>query len=357
MPRPTKRAKAATQNRAAQVIPQNNKGIITLPSELLTEIASYFLTILSVDIIENPTTLPVEYRERSDILRALSQTCKDLRSALQPLAWERLEACTHTETRGQFFKEVGTALERKCTGILKCKHLLPHVRFVLRCYRWSCNIHLAVTDIRPDSIVTVSLTRYQTGTILPAFAECLAALPNLHTIQVVHAHSQMTTPLKNAFKGKSFPSVRTVIIPSCAHEILRCCPAVEDLTCNEGDGSTLIGALVAAKCNNLRTLRGIPMNSAKAKREQPYIQMLFILVNCRTGLVKIAPNLNSIYTNAYEVRQSPLSSSHHSLHTANSSWYEKSQSLSSCRPYRCSCLLSCVRMVKRKTSKQRSRIA
>jgi len=193
-------------------------------------------------------------------LRALSQTCKDLRSVCLPPAWERLEACTHAKTSGQFFKEVGTALERKSDGLLKCKHLLPHVR-----------------------IVNVSLTRYQTGTILPAFAECLAALPNLNTIQVVHAHSQMTTPIRNAFRGKSFPTVRTVIMPSCAHEILRCCPAVEDLTCNENDGSKLVGALVAAKCNNLRTLRGISPSTAQAKR-----------------LVKTAPNLNSIYIHAHE---------------------------------------------------------
>jgi len=97
---------------------------------------------------------------------------------------------------------------------------------------------------------------------------CLAALPNLHTIQVVHAHSQMTTAIKNAFEGHKFPSVRTVIMPSCAHEILRCCPGVEDLTCNEDDGSKLIGALTAAKYTNLKMLRGISPNKALAKR--PY---------------------------------------------------------------------------------------
>jgi len=116
------------------------------------------------------------------------------------------------------------------------------------------------------------------GTILPAFAECLAMLPNFHTIQVVHVHSQMTIPLKNTFKGKSFPSICTVIVPSCVHEILQCCLAVEDLTSNEGDGSTLIGALVAAKCNNLRTLQGILMNLAKAKTSKCYSFLLTIIL-------------------------------------------------------------------------------
>jgi hypothetical protein len=117
-------------------------------------------------------------------------------------------------------------------------------------------------------IVTVSLTRYKASTILPAFANCLAVLPNLHTIQVVHANTQMTTAIKTAFKGHTFLSVRTVVVPSCAHEILRRCPGVEDLTCNKDidDESKLIGALASAKCGNLKTLRGISPNKAQAKR-------------------------------------------------------------------------------------------
>jgi hypothetical protein len=83
-----------------------------------------------MDIFDNPTNLPVEYRERFATLRALSQTCKHLRSVCLPLAWERFEACTHAQSAGQFFREVGTALERKSKGLLKCKHLLPHVRCV-----------------------------------------------------------------------------------------------------------------------------------------------------------------------------------------------------------------------------------
>jgi len=191
-----------------------------------------------------------------------------------PLAWERLEACTTTSAPLQFYREVGTALERKCSGLLKSKHLLPFVR-----------------------IVTVSLTRYQSATILPAFANCLAALPNLHTIQIVHAHSQMTTAIKNAFQGRKFPTVRTIILPSCAHEILRCCPRVEDLTCNEGNGSTLVGAMVAAKCGDLRRLRGISPNKAQAKRISkiaPNLQLIEV-TGAHYGLLRAArvPRLSS----------------------------------------------------------------
>ncbi|KIM73044.1 hypothetical protein PILCRDRAFT_829424 [Piloderma croceum F 1598] len=256
MPRPSKRAKGSDQtaqpSSSAQVIYQT---ITDLPSELLLEIVSHFPTILIDEIIANPRILPVAYRERFASLRALSQTCKELREVCLPLAWERLEACTTAGDRqDMFFKEVGNNLERKCNGLMQNKHLLPYVR-----------------------TVTVSLTRYKTSTILPAFANCLAVFPNLHTIQVVHAHSQMTTAIKTAFEGHTFPSVRTIIVPSCAHEILRRCPGVEDLTCNEDDGSKLIGALAWAKCGNLKTLRGISPNKAQAKR-----------------LGRIAPNLRLI---------------------------------------------------------------
>jgi hypothetical protein len=101
-----------------------------LSTELLLQIASYFPPISSAVILDNPTTLPVTYRERFSVLQALSQTCQYLRSACLAPAWERFEACTHARSSGQFFKEVGNALERKSKGLLKCKHLLPHVRCV-----------------------------------------------------------------------------------------------------------------------------------------------------------------------------------------------------------------------------------
>lgn len=101
---------------------------------------------------------------------------------------------------------------------------------------------------------------------MPVFARCLLALPNLHTIQVVHAHSAMTTAIKVAFVGVVLRGVRNVILPSCAHEILRCCPKVEDVTCNEDDGSKLVGALAATKCTELRTIRGINLTDTLSKR-------------------------------------------------------------------------------------------
>jgi len=53
--------------------------------------------------------------------------------------------------------------------------------------------------------MTVSLTRYQFTKILPAFVNALEMLPNLHTLRICHAHSQMSTYLKSAFEGHVFP--------------------------------------------------------------------------------------------------------------------------------------------------------
>src|ERR1700691_1381470 len=143
MPPPAKRAKSSKQTDVAAAAPSSSAQtqssshrttkniIITLPSELLLEIVSYFPNISIIDILDNPPTLSVEYRERFASLRALSQTCKELRSVYLPLAWERLEACTTTSAPLQFYREVGTALERKCSGLIKSKLLLPFVRCVV----------------------------------------------------------------------------------------------------------------------------------------------------------------------------------------------------------------------------------
>lgn len=151
------------------------------------------------------------------------------------------------------------------------------------------------------SIVTVSMAKYQTDKILPMFAKCLAALPNLHTIQITYANSAMSTPIKNAFEGISLPTVRTMIVPPGAHEILRRCPGVEDLTANEYEGSgdfvdggRVAGALVAAKCK-LKTMRRINPNKAMVKRV--YCQAAsscYVSLTEISGIAKVAPDLKLI---------------------------------------------------------------
>lgn len=133
-PRQSKRAKAPMRELPAEQIEivyelHRKKGILAFPSELLLEIVSHFTEISIEEICKNPRTLPVHYRERFGALRTLSQTCKELRTICLPLAWERLEACTNSGPDASFFKVAGELLERKCNGLLKSKHLLPHVRY------------------------------------------------------------------------------------------------------------------------------------------------------------------------------------------------------------------------------------
>ena len=91
--------------------------------------------------------------------------------------------------------------------------------------------------------MTVSLTRYQFIKILPAFVNALEMLPNLHTLRICHVHSQMSTHLKGAFEGHVFPQIKTLALPSAAHNILRSCPNVKDVINVEENGSKLASAI------------------------------------------------------------------------------------------------------------------
>jgi len=94
--------------------------------------------------------------------------------------------------------------------------------------------------------MTVSLSRYQFTKILPAFVNALDMLPNLHTLRICHTHSEMSTILKSNFEDHVFPQIKTIVLPSCAHNILRSCPNVKDVTNIEGDGTGLAGAICKA---------------------------------------------------------------------------------------------------------------
>lgn len=57
-----------------------------------------------------------------------------------------------------------------------------------------------------------------------------------------------------------------MILPSEAHEILRCCPGVENVTCTKASGSQIANALCAVKAKNLVSLHSVPLTDATAKR-------------------------------------------------------------------------------------------
>ncbi|KAF9228960.1 hypothetical protein BS17DRAFT_805642 [Gyrodon lividus] len=123
---------------------------------------------------------------------------------------------------------------------------------------------------RNPQTVTVVLARYQATDIMPAFAQRLASLPNVAVIEsiyfryscdwravqlssstIVHAHSHMTTSIKNAFQGKRFPS---------------------EVICNEDDGSTLVGAIVKGGCKKVQVLKGVSASLKSNFRDVPLVE-------------------------------------------------------------------------------------
>ena len=116
-----------------------SKGLLCLPNELIAEILSDFPNITALTRIgqysDTPgvyppvegaenfqdigPVLPSKYHERPRVLRALSQACVSYRKVFGPMAWEKLDACVRTRgSRLTFYKDVGTAMERKCQGLL-----------------------------------------------------------------------------------------------------------------------------------------------------------------------------------------------------------------------------------------------
>jgi len=80
------------------------------------------------------------------------------------------------------------------------------------------------------------------------FARCLPALPNLHTIEITSMDSAYSRFLRAGLKSTTLPQIRTIILPSTAHYILRYCPNIEDLTCSpDGPGREFFESLAMGK--------------------------------------------------------------------------------------------------------------
>jgi len=261
-------------------IPSFHPQVLELPVELWLEIISYFpaVPIPTLRIARNPV-LPPSTLERGDVLRALSQTCRTLRKIFFQQAWERLEVCAIRTERssgqnhirdycveglnygrdqipGSWYLDVSRTVQTKCEGL--SRH--PEYAALIR-------------------VVNVVLTRCSAKTVLPAFARCLDILPSLDTLQILRAHTQMTTHLKKHFEGRSFPSIQTVILPTHAHEIMRCCKQAKTVVCNYGDGSQLVTAIgIGGK--KVERLEGFTPDEHLMKR-----------------IVKAAPNLRTIKFN------------------------------------------------------------
>jgi hypothetical protein len=93
------------------------RGLLSLPVELTTEILDYFPTMgpyTEVYSYYDDPILPEFYLVRVDILRALSQVCIDYRRLFLPLLWESLNPCLRKRkdsSSNAFYEDVGDALQ------------------------------------------------------------------------------------------------------------------------------------------------------------------------------------------------------------------------------------------------------
>jgi hypothetical protein len=107
----------------------------------------------------------------------------------------------------------------------------------------------------------------------------------------------MTTHLKKSFEGRSFPSIQTVILPTHAHEVMRCCKEARTIICNYGDGSQLVTA-IAKGSKKVERLEGFMPDENMMKRwSSSKIGPLSHLTYLIAGIVKAAPNLRIIKFN------------------------------------------------------------
>ena len=96
---------------------------------------------------------------------------------------------------------------------------------------------------------------HSSGRLEGSFVKCLAALPNLHTLEIgctpkVPDFGSFATAL-----GGRALQVRTLVLPPTAHLLLRYCPHVEDLTCRDAaPNETFAESLVAGGLNCITKL-------------------------------------------------------------------------------------------------------
>jgi hypothetical protein len=104
------------------------RGLLSLPVELSTEILDYFPVIGPYNAVNESRLLPQIYALRIDMLRALSQVCIDYRRVFLPLLWESLNICFMREDNlDTFYKYLGEALLRKCDGLLANPNLASYI--------------------------------------------------------------------------------------------------------------------------------------------------------------------------------------------------------------------------------------
>lgn len=87
----------------------NTHGLPALPTELLMIVANS-LPSVPVPCPAHHRPLSGTYTERLEMQRALSQTCRSLRSVFLPYTWQKIEVCALNDRRTRWEKSLATEL-------------------------------------------------------------------------------------------------------------------------------------------------------------------------------------------------------------------------------------------------------
>ncbi|KAF8129162.1 hypothetical protein EV363DRAFT_1584620 [Boletus edulis] len=224
---------------------QTGPSLERIPDDILLDVVSHFPTIAIDDSQRScyeaychPRYLiPSTLLARTSTLRALSQTSRLLRSRCLALAWQR------TAFWGPNIRRLDASMS----------YLLPLIR-----------------------TVSIMLTTYQKAEIIPAFAACLATLPNLNTIQVIYTETRMQTAIKDAFRDHQKVS------------------QPRGVTCVDGDGSKIIQSIVEGKCHQVRILKGISAPLTRLVGLVPNLTHASVVVNSDMSPLISFPFLDTI---------------------------------------------------------------
>jgi len=115
--------------------------------------------------------------------------------------------------------------------------------------------------------MNINLTRYSTDTVLPAMVRAIKVLPNLQTLHITNVTNDMSTSIKTFFEGNTFPQIRTVILPSEAHHVLRCCTEVRKVVSLNWDNSSRIVGAIRSSCKKVEVMEGLLGEASVMKRE------------------------------------------------------------------------------------------
>jgi F-box-like len=119
----------------APAFPNTDSTLLGLPLELIMEILSHLdcLPIITgkvYGLFGIDPSVSRRYLERTNALRALSQTCRSWRNLFFPLLWERIEPCLTDYPSENWCEVYGDSLIRKSALVCENPEIASHVRCV-----------------------------------------------------------------------------------------------------------------------------------------------------------------------------------------------------------------------------------